>query len=163
MILSQIAAMAQNRVVGANNKLPWHLPEDLNFFREKTRNKIMIMGRKTFDSLPKVLPHRYHIVISRSPHVHENPSVTFVQNIEQALEKAKTLIPPWPEEVFIVGGGEIYKQSLPLTDKIYLTVIEKDFHGDTYFPQFDLNQFEMIECVNKTEPFPFSFRTYQRK
>lgn len=160
MILSQISAMTLNRVIGLNNQLPWHLPEDLQFFKEKTKGKIMIMGRKTFDSLPKPLPSRFHIVITRQNMESQHPLVKYVNDFNQALELSKTLQGEWPEEVFIVGGGEIYKQTLPYVDFVYLTIIEKDFAGDAYFPELP-KTFALVEKNQRTEPFPFAFCTFK--
>lgn len=164
MILTHVTAMSQNRVIGTQNKLPWHIPEDLKFFRDTTRGHIMIMGRKTFDSIGgKPLPQRFHIVISRQDLQSTHPLVKYVKTLEEAIEVAKTLTPQWGDEVFIVGGGEIYKQSLPVTDKIYLTVIYQDFEGDTYYPELPEAQFELVAKSDRTEPVRFSFLTYQRK
>lgn len=163
MIVSQIAAMARNRVIGLNNQLPWHLPEDLKFFRQMTQKKILIMGRKTFESLPGHLPGRFHIVISRSEILAEESDLKFVQSLEQALQVAKEMIPPWNEEVMIVGGAEIYKLSLPYTDRIYLTVMEKDFEGDTYFPSFSEEEFLLTKNDLRSTPWPYSFRMYEKK
>lgn len=150
MIVSLIAAQSTNRVIGINNTLPWDIPEDLNYFKEKTRGKIIIMGRKTFESLPKTLPKRFHIVISRKPAASNQENVLWVQSIEQALSEAKKRIPTWPEEVFIIGGGEIYTQSLPFTDRIYLTQIHQNFTGDAYFPEFDRNTFKLMATTKGT-------------
>ena len=163
MILSQIAAMASNRVIGIDNKLPWNLPEDLKFFKQMTQKKILIMGRKTFESLPGHLPGRYHIVISRSVIQAEEPDLKFTQNFDEALKIAEALVPPWNEEVMIIGGAEIYKLTLPVVDRIYLTVIEKNFPGDAYFPEFSEKVFALTEKSDRTSPYPFSFRTYERK
>jgi len=163
MILSAIAAMARNRVIGVNNQLPWHLPEDLQFFKERTRGKVMIMGRKTFESLPKPLPGRHHIVITRqSEYKVDHPLVEVVSSLPAAIERAAQLIPPWPDEVCVVGGGEIYKQSLPYLDRIYLTVIEKDFEGDAKFPEFDEGIFKLTSREDRGGDTPFSFRLYQK-
>ena len=160
MHLSQISAMSKNRVIGINNQLPWHLPEDLQFFKEKTKGKIMIMGRKTFDSLPKPLPGRFHIVISRQKLESSNSMVKYVENFSAAFHLAKSLQNIWPEEVFIVGGGEIYRQTLPFTNTLYLTIIEKNFEGDAYFPEIPTT-YSLIHKDPRTEPFPYSFCTYQ--
>lgn len=164
MILTHITAMSQNRVIGTQNKLPWSIPEDLKFFRETTKDHIMIMGRKTFDSIgAKPLPKRFHIVITRQDLESSHPLVKYVKTLEEALALAKSLTPQWGEEVFIVGGGEIYKQSMDLTDKIYLTVIYQDFEGDTYYPEIPSSQFNLTAKTDRTEPVPFSFLTYTRK
>ena len=169
MILSAIAAMAANRVIGLNNKLPWHLPEDLKFFREKTKNKVLIMGRKTFESLGQPLPNRFHIVITRQEaYRYEHPNVQVVRSLAMAIELAHMLSDKYKQkfgdEVFIVGGGEIYKESLDVINRLYLTVIEKDFVGDAYFPEFDTHALPLKEkqdLVSATQ-IPFSFCTYER-
>lgn len=163
MILSQVAAMSKNRVIGKENTLPWHLPEDQKFFRKVTTGKIMIMGRKTFESLPGHLPNRYHIVISRNSFVADEGDVSFVRTIDEALTLAKKLLPKYDPEVCIIGGGEIYKQMLPVTDKIYLTVIEKEFEGDAWFPEFSENDFLLVDQTDRPGPPAFSFRTYVRR
>lgn len=169
MILSAIAAMACNRVIGVDNKLPWHLPEDLKFFREKTKGRVLIMGRKTFESLGKPLPHRFHIVITRQENYRfEDPNVQVVRSLYMAIELAHMLTEKYKQkfgdEVFIVGGGEIYKESLDVINRLYLTVIEKEFVGDAYFPEFDTQAMPLKEkqdLVSSTQ-IPFSFRTYER-
>lgn len=168
MILSAIAAMARNRVIGVDNKLPWHIPEDFKFFKEKTKGHILIMGRKTFESLGKPLPNRFHIVITRQESFkYEDPNVQVVNNLSMAIELAHMLTTKYGtkfgEEVFVAGGGEIYKQSLDLVDRIYLTVIEQDFPGDAKFPEFNHGEFLMTRNDLRTDPIPFSFRTYERK
>ncbi|MGZ3744159.1 MAG: dihydrofolate reductase [Pseudobdellovibrionaceae bacterium] len=164
MILTHVTAMAQNHVIGSHNKLPWSIPEDLKFFRETTRGHIMIMGRKTFDSIgAKPLPQRFHIVITRQDLQSSHPLVKYVKTLEEALEAARPLTAEWGEEVFIVGGGEIYKQSLPIVDKIYLTVIHQNFEGDTYYPEIPLDKFKLTHKVDRSEPVPFSFLTYTKK
>lgn len=163
MILSQIAAMARNRVIGKNNQLPWSIPEDMQFFRNKTKGHCMIMGRKTFDSLNGLLPGRFHIVISRSKNPPSNSDrLKYVSSVEEAIAFAKTLTEKWGDEVFVIGGGEIYRQAMPFTDRVYLTVIEQDFDGDAYFPEFDLSQFLLRDSSPRELPIPFTFRTYER-
>lgn len=163
MILTHVTAMSQNRVIGTQNTLPWNIPEDLKFFRDTTKGHIMIMGRKTFDSIGKPLPQRYHIVITRQDLQSTHPLVKYVKTLDEAIEAAKPLTAQWGEEVFIVGGGEIYKQSMDITDKIYLTVIYKDYEGDTYYPEVPLDKFELVEKSDRTDPVPFSFLTYKKK
>jgi dihydrofolate reductase len=168
MILSAIAAMAKNRVIGIDNKLPWDLPEDMKFFREKTKGHVMIMGRKTFESFGgKPLPNRFHIVITRQEdYKFDHPQVQIVHDLKTAIELAHMLTTKYNakfgDEVFVVGGGEIYKQSLDVLDRIYLTVIEKEFPGDAKFPEFSERDFKLTEKKDRSEPLPFSFRTYER-
>ena len=164
MILSAVAAMASNRVIGVDGTLPWDLPHDMKFFRDKTMGKIMIMGRKTFESFPKVLPKRQHLIITRqNDYKIDHPLVEIFSSIEAALNRAKELVPPWPEEVCVVGGGEIYLQSLPFLDRIYLTVIEKDFAGNAKFPEFDEQEFKLKERQDFPGSLPYSFRLYERE
>ncbi len=164
MILSQISAMAKNRVIGINNNLPWEIPEDMKFFRAKTKGHIMIMGRKTFESLGTPLPGRFHIIITRQKNYHyEHPQVKVVGTVNEAVALAKTILPEWPEEVFIIGGGEIYKESLPVTNKIYLTIIEEEFDGDAYYPELP-NCFQMVERKEVADSvIPFAFTTWERR
>lgn len=169
MILTQIAACSANNVIGTQGDLPWSLPEDMKFFRDTTKGHVMIMGRKTFDSFKgRALPNRYHIVISRQAAELKFPStesapVVFVESLAKALELAETLTSTWGEEVFVIGGGEIYKQSLPYCNKIYLTRIHRDFDGDTFFPEIDETLFTLTDKKDHTEPISFSFLTYSRK
>ena len=134
MILSQIVAISENFAIGKDNKLLWHFPEDLKYFKTHTSGKIMIMGRKTYDSLGKPLPKRFHIVISRSEIKSEYPNVHFVKTVQEAIEFALTKIGEYPEEVMIVGGAEIYLQTRLQCDLLYVTRIPGQFEGDTFYP-----------------------------
>lgn len=169
MILTHVVACSENRVIGTQGGLPWNIPEDMKFFRETTKGHIMIMGRKTFDSFNgRALPNRYHIVITRDPSKQSFPStdsspVVFVSSIQEAVEHAKPLTSKWGDEVFIIGGGEIYKQAMPVTDKIYLTLIHREFPGDTYYPEIDENLFKLTEQRRVESTIPFSFLTYLKK
>ena len=163
MIVSQIVAIAKNRVMGVNNTLPWHLPEDMKFFRDKTKGHIMIMGRKTFESLGKPLPHRLHIIItSNKSYTYNHPLVLVAANLEEALQMAKTHLAHWPEEVFIIGGSGVFKESFPYVHKIYLTMIDKDFQGDVLYPEFPVNQFKITDKQEVPGPLPFAFTTWER-
>ncbi|MCK6597279.1 MAG: dihydrofolate reductase [Bdellovibrionaceae bacterium] len=170
MIISLIAAQAKNRVIGLNNQLPWDLPEDLNYFKEKTKGKIIIMGRKTFESLPKLLPKRLHIVISRNTNQSSTSDlVKYVSSVNEALKLAQSFIPLWPEEVFIIGGGEIYNQSLPYAHLLYLTEIDKDFTGDAYFPIWDKASWTLYSKIqgnpqsSQNNNINYDFCIYQNK
>lgn len=168
MILSSIAAMAKNRVIGKNNQLPWDIPEDMKFFRDKTKGHVMIMGRKTFESFGgKPLPNRFHIVITRQENYKfSDPAVEVVHDLKTAIELAHMLTTKYKakfgDEVFVVGGGEIYSQAMDVVDRIYLTVIEKEFEGDAKFPEFNEKDFKLTRKEDRQEPIPFSFRTYER-
>lgn len=164
MIVSQIAAMSKNRVIGSNLKLPWHIPEDLKFFKDTTKGHIIIHGRKTYESLGfKPLPNRLNIVLTRTPEsIPFHKDIVVFSNLKEALDFAKTKTAEWGEEVFIGGGEEIYRQALPYTDRIYLTVINKEFDGDARFPEFDVNVFKEVHRDDREGPIPFSFITYEK-
>lgn len=161
MKLSAIVAMASNRVIGKNGDLPWRIPEDFKFFKEKTTGHIMVMGRKTFDSLPGLLPNRLHVVITRQKDFRPKGAHVF-QDVKSALEFCETQTSKWGDEVFIIGGGEIFRQTLDITDRIYLTEIEKAYDGDSTFPEFDHSVFKEVERHPRFEPERFDFVTYDR-
>lgn len=164
MTLSHIVAVAKNDVIGGNNTLPWDIPEDMKFFREKTKGKAIIMGRKTFESVGHPLPQRLNIVVTRQEDFKPSaPNVVVQPNIHAAVEYAKGQTSKYGDEIFIIGGGEIYKQSLPMVDVIYLTRIHKEFPGTVVYPKVSPTEFELIEQRDRTEPVPFSFLTYIRK
>ncbi|MGX9419406.1 type 3 dihydrofolate reductase [Vibrio sp. WJH972] len=130
MIISMIAAMAKQRVIGKDNSMPWHLPADFAWFKRCTMGKPIVMGRKTFDSIGRPLPGRKNIVISRNSTL-DIEGVSVVASIDEAL----TLLADEPE-VMIIGGGSIYASCLPLASKLYLTFIDADISGDTQFPEW---------------------------
>ncbi|MBN1066232.1 dihydrofolate reductase [Clostridium botulinum] len=139
-MLSIIVAIAKNNVIGNDNKLIWHISEDLKRFKEITSGKTIVMGRKTFESLPGVLPNRKHIILTRDKNFKvSSECVEIIYDFDELLSKYKNS----DTEVFIIGGGEIYKQLLPHTHKLYLTKINKDFDGDTYFPQINYDDFKV--------------------
>lgn len=177
MIISQIAACSENRVIGKDNQLPWHIPEDLKFFREKTKGKICIMGRKTFDSLPGVLPGRPHIVITRnsenmkknsikllSQAKEKNVNVYIVNSLEEAIFQADELIntQSLPEEVMICGGAEIYRQAMGISHIIYLTRIHQNIEGDAFFPEIPSAEYQIFEQDKRQGPIAFTFEKYVR-
>jgi dihydrofolate reductase len=182
MILSAIAAMALNRVIGVDGDLPWRIPEDMRFFRKMTNGKVMIMGRKTLESFPGLLPGRFHIVVTRQPGytppakiIGDSDQFLIVKSVQEAIDAAEDLIaaePKWGEEVFNIGGGELYSALLPVTDKIYLTEvgIEVDFEDSqqsAYFPRWHDGDFEEIErrsgADSETNDLPsYEFVTYVR-
>lgn len=169
MILTAIAAMSANRVIGKDGGLPWSIPEDFKFFKDKTTGHIMIMGRKTYDSLPNgPLPKRLHIVITRAEPASLNypEGVIVVASIEAALayltHNESNLKAKWGDEAFIIGGGEIYRAMLPYTNKIYLTEIHQDIEGDTHFPPFSSSEFRETERLHRSGSPSFDFVTYER-
>ena len=159
-IFSHIVAASSNDVIGYQNKLPWHIPEDLKFFRNKTRRHTVIMGRKTFNSLGSPLPQRANIVISRSAQDSNQSDVYWVTSFEKAMETAQKISNQ--QEIFIIGGGEIYKQSLDKIQRIYLTRIHKEYKGDTFYPSIPLYDFHLVEETKHKGNPSFSFLTYER-
>lgn len=138
-MISIIVAVANKNVIGKDNKLIWHISEDLKRFKKITSGNKMIMGRKTFQSLPGVLPNREHIIITRDPNFSvDSEMVSICHDLNSLIEKYKNS----DEEVFVIGGAEIYTQFLPHADKLYLTKINHDFEGDTYFPEINFDEFE---------------------
>ena len=131
MIISMIAAMANNRVIGLDNKMPWHLPADLQHFKKVTTGKPVIMGRKTFESIGRPLPGRRNIIITRNSE-YTAQGIEVVTTPDAALELVATT-----EEVMIIGGGNIYEQFLPKAERLYLTFIDLDVKGDTQFPDYN--------------------------
>ena len=163
-MLSIIVAKASNDVIGSNNKLLWHISKDLKRFKEITSGHTIIMGRKTFESLPKVLPNRHHIVITRDKNYKvDSPEVEVVNDINSIINRFQNST----EEAFIIGGGEIYKSLLPKSDKLYLTRVYKDFNGDTKFPEINPEDwfvdYESEIQVNETDNLNFDFIDLTRK
>ncbi len=162
MILSHIVAASKNGVIGKDNTLPWHIPEDLKFFRDKTKGKALIMGRKTFESVGHPLPHRLNVVVTRQEGYKPEGAHVF-KSIKEAIEFCKSQKAQYGEEIFIIGGGEIFRETMNQVDLIYLTRIHKDFPGDITYPEVDKSQFVEVERRDRDEPVPFSFLTYSRK
>lgn len=141
-----IAAIAQNNVIGHNNQLPWHLPTDLQWFKAQTLNKPIIMGRKTFASLGRALPKRHNIVITRQDNFLANfaaDNIVVCDSLDKAIAEAQNYCTQHNiNEMMIIGGAEIYKQALAMADILYITHVDVAPVGDTFFPQFNLNDFE---------------------
>lgn len=158
MSLSIIAAMSANRVIGINNTIPWKLPEDLKYFKKLTLGKSIIMGRKTFESIGRALPSRENIVMTQQQ-TYQVQGVKVAHSLKEAIELAEN------PEIFIIGGAEIYKQSLPLVETVYLTLIEKNFDGDAYFPKLDLKVWQLVQEENhysESEKFAYKFQIYKK-
>ena len=142
MILSHIVAASENGVIGVEGGLPWDIPEDMKFFKDKTSGHAIIMGRKTYESVGHPLPNRLNVVITRQKdYVAKNAVV--VATIDEAIEVCKKQTDKWGDEVFIIGGGQIYKQSIDIADRIYLTRIYKTFEGDAKYPDINEDQFDL--------------------
>ncbi len=162
MILSHIVAASENDVIGVNNDLPWDIPEDLKFFREKTKGKALIMGRKTFESVGHPLPKRLNVVVSRQKDYHPEGAVV-VPSVDEAIQICESKISEYGDEIFIIGGGQIFRDTINMVDIIYLTRIHKKYDGDIKYPNVNPLLFEQIERRDRKEPVPFSFLTYKRK
>ena len=160
-MITIIAAVAENNALGKNNDLLWHLPKDFKRFKEITSGHYIIMGRKTFESFPKPLPNRTHVIISRQNNYAPKDCIV-VNSLENALK-----ICPENEDLFIIGGGEIYKQSINFTDKLDITKVHENFDATVFFPEIDLNiwQIDSEEFHEKDEKhkYDFSFVSYSRK
>lgn len=163
MIISAIVAVGHNNVMGRNNDIPWYLPADLKYFKKTTLNHHIVMGRKTFQSIGRPLPKRTNVIITRQPFFIASGCTT-THSVEQALQVAKD---NGEEEVFIIGGGEIYKQSQPFWDKLYLTKVDvKVEDGDTFFPKIDDSEWKEIfseyHTADEKNEMDYSFHIYER-
>jgi dihydrofolate reductase len=161
MKISLIVAMASNRVIGLNNKMPWHLSADLKKFKKITMDSPVLMGRKTHESIGKPLPGRTNIIVSRNPEYRQDGCLVF-NDLKTALKKACERA----DEIFVIGGSDLYEAILPITDTIYLTVINREFKGDTFFPELDLNDWSEVAREDiKDDPdaaFSYSFLKFEK-
>lgn len=148
MKLAIIVAAARNGVIGNNNQLPWHLPQDLKYFKSITLGKPVIMGRKTYESIGRPLPGRTNIVVTRNTDWQVD-GVVVVNSLEQALVEARRALAENIEvsEAMIIGGAEIYRSALPLVDRVYLTQVDVDAEGDAYFPALSETQWQLVSAV----------------
>ncbi len=168
MTIQVIVAMAENRVIGRGGDLPWHLPADLEHFKKLTLGQVVIMGRKTHESivrrLGRPLPKRRSLVLSRarqaSP-LHLTPGVEVASSLEQALELAAD-----EAEVFVIGGAAVFAEALPLAERLYLTRVHAETRGDVFFPEIDAESWRLISEqrheADERHAYPFSFEVYQR-
>ncbi len=151
-IISIICAIAENRAIGSNNKLLWNIPEDMKFFRETTKGHTVIMGRKTFESIGKPLPKRINILVTRDSK-YKAEGCVIASSVSDAIEFAKE---NESEEIFIIGGGQIYEQSMKYADKLYLTIVKGDFEADTFFP--DYSDWKVVKKIDHNNgQYEFSF------
>jgi dihydrofolate reductase len=158
MRVSIIVSMSQNRVIGKDGRLPWHLPEDLLWFKRKTLGHAIIMGRKTFESIGRILPSRKNIIISRRSNWMVHGAEIF-HTIEGALNELRVR---GEDEVFIIGGAEIFRAALVYTNRIYLTLIHREFAGDTFFPAIPEGEFEEVSAEYHSGTIPFTITTLER-
>lgn len=162
-MLSIIVAVAENNVIGKDNKLIWHLPADLKRFKEITTGHTIIMGRKTFESLGRVLPNRKHVILCNDMEMNvENENVEVLEDISMLDKYIQDT-----EEHFIIGGATIYKLLMPKANKIYLTLIHEKFDGDVYFPEISDDEWKIVDrtagITDEKNPYNYEFITYVRK
>lgn len=159
-MISLIVAHDPNRVIGKNNELPWHLPEDLGYFKRMTMGKAMVMGRKTYESIGRPLPGRLSIVVTRNKDFTAE-GVVVVHDLDEAIKKAKE----YADEVMIIGGAEIFRLVMRIADRLYITFIQTHFDGDTFFPSYG-TEWKLVstseEIVSK-DGTPFSYLVYDKK
>lgn len=165
MQISMVAAVAANGVIGRDNDLPWHLPDDMKFFMNTTRGHYVILGRKNYESLPpkyKPLPHRHNVVVTRQAN-YDAPGCTIVNTVERALQYALENHEP---EAMVIGGSEIYKACLPYADRLYITQIQANIEGDVFFPAFDQREWVEVSRQHHTaderHAYSFDFVTFER-
>lgn len=165
MKISLIAAVAENRVIGRDNDLPWHLPDDMKFFMETTKGHYVILGRKNYESLPpkyKPLPNRTNIIVTRQKNF-EAPGCLVVHDIEEAIAMARD---NGEQEAMVIGGSEIYALALPSADRLYLTEIKAHVDGDVHFPEFDREKWKEISRIthekDERHKYAFDFVLYER-
>ncbi|MFE4813864.1 dihydrofolate reductase [Peribacillus simplex] len=161
-MISLIVAMDQNRVIGKNNELPWHLPADLQYFKKVTMGHPIVMGRKTFESIGRVLPGRENVIVTRNQDYKAEGCVVL-----HDIEQIKTFADSRDEEVFVIGGAEIFKEILPVTDRLYITEIHETFEGDTFFPVIDENQWDKVSSnpgsIDEKNRYAHDFIILQKK
>lgn len=163
-MISMIAAMGKNRVIGHGNDMPWHLPKDLAHFKKVTTGHTVIMGRKTYESIGRPLPNRKNVLLTRRKKIDVPGNVTIIRSIETIFK--------WEEEdptreYFIIGGGELYKQMISSADRLYITEINESFHGDTFFPKIYLDEWEVVSEITEqrdnNNPYDLKFLIYERR
>ncbi|RFU65453.1 dihydrofolate reductase [Peribacillus glennii] len=161
-MISLLFAMDENRVIGKDNKLPWHLPADLNYFKNVTMGHPIVMGRKTFESIGRVLPGRENIVVTRNADF-KLEGVTVLHSVDEVIKLADSS----DREIFVIGGAEIFKGILPQTDRLYITEIHHEFQGDTYFPAINEAEWEQLSStpgiVDEKNRYPHDFIVLGRK
>jgi len=152
-MITLIVAVSKNGVIGNDNKLIWHLPEDLKRFKKLTTNNVVVMGRKTHESIGKALPNRLNVILSKDSKWYKplGDWCVVCYSIEEVLERFKY------RDIFIIGGGQIYKEFLPHADKIEMTLIDKEFKGDTYFPDLGSEWIEFSRETNTNDEFKYHY------
>lgn len=166
--LSMIVATARNNVIGYEGKIPWKCPEDMRFFKAKTTGHVVIMGRKTFESIGKPLPNRLNIVITTQVlTVASTLAIWFARDLASALDMAHGARASggghMPDEIFVIGGERVYREAMPHAEKIYQTEIDRGFDGDVYFPTIPAPDWDLMESRVATEENDVVFKTWRRK
>jgi dihydrofolate reductase len=160
-MISLLVARDENGVIGINNQLPWHLPADLAYFKRVTMNHKIIMGRKTFQSIGRILPGRENIVLTRDPSF-SYEGCTVLHSIDEMLQKYEHL----NEEIFVIGGSEIFKEILPHAKRLFITEIHHAFEGDTFFPDIDSSEWKVISnepgVKDDRNPYDYEYVVYER-
>ena len=161
-MISFIVAMDENRAIGKNNQLPWHLPEDLKFFKRVTMGHPIAMGRKTHESIGRVLPGRENIIITRQLG-YNSKDCTIFNSVEEFVKYSRRQ----DDEIFVIGGAEIFNETFPYVDRLYITYIDDTFDGDTFFPEFALNDWKLTSSEkgikDEKNPYDYEFRIYERQ
>ncbi|WP_020060713.1 dihydrofolate reductase [Bacillus sp. 123MFChir2] len=160
-MISLLVAMDKNRLIGKENQLPWHLPADLAYFKKVTMGHPIIMGRKTFESIGRPLPGRTNIILTRNPN-YEMEGCKVIHSINDVKKMDEQM----NEELFVIGGAEIFKEVLPFADRLYITKIEEVFEGDTFFPEINYNEWEEISVTqgvtDEKNPYTYAYHVYGR-
>lgn len=164
MTISAIVAVSENNAIGHENQLPWHLPEDLKFFKRTTLGKPVVMGRKTFESLGKALPKRLNIVLSRQADLELPDGVLLYNNLEDALKKLED---DGTEEAFVIGGGHVFAEAMPLLDRLYITRVHTIIEAaDTFFPELDHSHWKLVweeaHEADEQHKYAYTFEHYER-
>lgn len=161
-MISLIWAMDDNRVIGINNELPWHLPEDLKFFKRTTLGHPVAMGRKTLESIGRLLPGRENIVLTRNEQFYYE-GCTLIHSVQDLIEYGHEI----EKEIFVIGGAEIFQLFLPVADKLYVTRIHEQFKGDAFFPEVNFEEWELVlrekGLKDEKNPYDYEFEMYTRK
>ena len=163
MTISLIVAHSKNRAIGIDNQIPWYLPADLKYFKKTTLGHHILMGRKSYLSIGKPLPGRTNLVLTRNPFFTAN-GIIVIHTIKEGIEFAKAT---GEKELFIIGGGEIYRQSLMLADRLYITEVDLEIEGDTFFPELNPKEWKLISEdsheANEKNKWNFNFKIYDKK
>jgi dihydrofolate reductase len=157
--ISYIVAMDIQQAIGLGNSLPWRLPADLAYFKKTTMDHAVLMGRKTYESIGKPLPNRTNVILTQNKH-YQAEGCLIVHSVEEAVEQFKN------EEIFVIGGAEVFHLFMPAVDRLYITLIEHEFEADTYFPEFDIDDWVLVSSEagikDAKNPYDYSFLVYQK-